>query len=105
MQSVWNRRLEHAANAQRYKPVTRCPRSLCLLGYQAVRGTHVNIVDLIEWGRSQRSNAKRVHTFRTLEDLRVYTKKTGKIFRNPFNEEDSNVILRHLLRRIFRENL
>jgi len=67
---------------------------------QAVRRTHVNIVDLIAWGRS--GSEDKVQTFRDVAELRAYTKETGKIFRNPFDQESGNVVLRHLLRNIFR---
>ncbi|KFY74523.1 hypothetical protein V499_05456 [Pseudogymnoascus sp. VKM F-103] len=70
---------------------------------QAVRKTQVNIVDLIEWGRS--GSKGRVRTFRDVEELRAYTKETGKIFHNMFAKESSNVVLRHLLRHIFRVSL
>ncbi|KAH8758844.1 hypothetical protein BGZ57DRAFT_944370 [Hyaloscypha finlandica] len=70
---------------------------------EAVRRTHVNIVDLIEWGRS--GSEEKVQTFRDVAELRAYTKKTSKIFRNTFDQEGGNVVLRHLLRKIFRESL
>lgn len=69
----------------------------------AARRTHVNIVDLIEWGRS--NSKEKVQTFRDVAKLRAYTKDTGKIFRNTFDKEDGNVVLRHLLRKIFRVEL
>ncbi|KAF1846454.1 uncharacterized protein K460DRAFT_406657 [Cucurbitaria berberidis CBS 394.84] len=68
---------------------------------KAVRSTHVNIIDLIEWGRRRGDTDEKVRTFRNLDALRVYTTETGKIFRNRFDEEDGNVVLRHLLRKIF----
>ena len=61
---------------------------------------NVDIVDLIEWGRKRGNIDERVQTFRTVAELRAYSKGTGKISRNTFDEEDSNVILRHLLRNI-----
>lgn len=61
--------------------------------------------DLIEWGRGRGNTEERVQTFRKMAELRAYTKSTGKIFRNTFDQEDGNVVLRHLLRRIFRESL
>jgi len=70
---------------------------------QAVRRTNVNIVDLIEWGRSGRK--EKVETFRNVAELRAYTKETGKIFRNTLKQQSGNVVLRHLLRKIFRESL
>ncbi|TVY12902.1 hypothetical protein LARI1_G009146, partial [Lachnellula arida] len=70
---------------------------------EAARRTHVNIVDLIEWGRS--GNKEKAQTFRDVAELRAYTKETGKIFRNTFDQEDGNVVLRHLLRKIFRGSL
>jgi len=69
----------------------------------AVRRTHVNIVDLIEWGRS--NSKKKVQTFGTVTELRAYTKETGKIFRNTLKQKGGNVVLRHLLRKIFSESL
>jgi hypothetical protein len=36
-------------------------------------------------------------------ELQAYTKETGKIFCHTFDREGSNVALRHLLRKIFRE--
>ncbi|KAN0086315.1 hypothetical protein V8E54_000003 [Elaphomyces granulatus] len=56
---------------------------------EAVRRTHVNIVDLIEWGRRRGNTEERVQQF------------TGKVFRNTLDQEDGNVVLRHLLRKIF----
>ncbi|PMD60523.1 uncharacterized protein K444DRAFT_394650 [Hyaloscypha bicolor E] len=70
---------------------------------EAVRRTYVNIVDLIEWGRS--GSEEKVQTFYDVAELRAYTKETGKIFRNTFNQEGGNVVLRHLLRKIFRGSL
>ena len=43
--------------------------------------------------------------FRNVAELRAYTTNTGKIFRNTFDQEDGNVVLRHLLRKIFRGSL
>lgn len=63
---------------------------------------YVNIVDLIEWARSggERSN---IRLFHSLDELRDYTKATRKIFRNNLeNTETGNIVLRHLLRFIFR---
>ncbi|KAH8719406.1 hypothetical protein GQ44DRAFT_712336 [Phaeosphaeriaceae sp. PMI808] len=68
---------------------------------KAVRRTHVNIVDLIEWGRQRSDSAERVRNFPDLDALRVYTKETRKIFHNTLDEENGNVVLRHLLRKIF----
>ncbi|OAL23216.1 hypothetical protein AYO20_11028 [Fonsecaea nubica] len=80
--------------------VTPLPRT-CRQCEQAVRRTHVNIVDLIEWGRRRGGDTDdaRVPTFRNEAELRTYTKKTRKIFRNTL--EHDNVVLRHLLRHIF----
>jgi hypothetical protein len=65
--------------------------------------THINIVDLLEWGRSD--SEEKDQTFSNVAELRAYTKKTGKIFRNTFDQEDGNVVLRHLLRKIFLREL
>lgn len=67
-----------------------------------MRGIYVNIVDLIDWARSggERSN---IRLFHSLAELRDYTRTTRKIFRNNFVEsETGNIVLRHLLRFIFR---
>jgi len=48
---------------------------------------------------------ERVQTFHNVAELRAYTTRTGKIFRNTINQENGNVVLRHLLRMIFRESL
>jgi hypothetical protein len=64
----------------------------------------VNIVDLIEWGRNRGSSENRVDTFEDLARLRTYTKTTGKIYHNTLRQGDGNVVLRHLLRKIFRED-
>ena len=63
----------------------------------------MNIIDLIEWGRS--GSEEKVHTFRDVAELRNYTKETRKIFLNTFDQEGGNVVLRHLLRKNFRESL
>ncbi|CAO2655006.1 Nn.00g117390.m01.CDS01 [Neocucurbitaria sp. VM-36] len=68
---------------------------------EVVRRTHVNIVDLIEWGRKRDQTEDQVQTFRNVTALRKYTKKTGKIFHNTLDQEDGNVVLRHLLRKMF----
>lgn len=48
---------------------------------------------------------EKVQTFRDVAELRAYTKETGKIFRNTFDQECGNVVLRHKLRKIFRGSL
>uniref|UniRef100_L7IPV8 C2H2-type domain-containing protein n=1 Tax=Pyricularia oryzae (strain P131) TaxID=1143193 RepID=L7IPV8_PYRO1 len=76
----------------------------CEMCERAVRSIYVNIVDLIEWARAQRGHdVQPVQTFASLEDLRSYTIETKKIYHNRLkNLDEDNVILRHLLRRIFR---
>ncbi|KAK7221888.1 hypothetical protein V2G26_009891 [Clonostachys chloroleuca] len=78
------------------------PPPTCALCKKAARNKHVNIVDLIDWGRNQ--SGKKVRIFRDVDQLRTYTRETGKIFRNPYDEgeDGGNMVLRHLLRRIFR---
>ncbi|KAF1809571.1 hypothetical protein P152DRAFT_153006 [Eremomyces bilateralis CBS 781.70] len=71
---------------------------------RAVRRTHVNIVDLIEWGRKRGDKEKRVQTFQTVAELREYCSRTGKIFSNTTDRKDSNVVLRHLLRKLLGES-
>jgi len=71
---------------------------------QAVRGVYVNIIDLIEWARQGASPGQAcVKRFRNLSELRRYTKETRRVFRNDLTDsDDGNVVLRHLLRFIFR---
>ena len=66
---------------------------------------HIDIVDLIEWGRGRGNTEERAQTFRDVAELRAYTNSMGKIFCNTFDQEDGNVVLRHLLRKIFRGRL
>lgn len=61
----------------------------------------MNIVDLIEWSRIRGDNELSVRVFSTIGALVKYIRETGKIFRNTMNGGDGNVVLRHLLRRIF----
>lgn len=68
---------------------------------QTLRRTHVNIVDLIEWGRSGRPADNPVTVYRTVEELRVYTMREGKVFPQHEVQRDdgeTNIVLRHLLR-------
>ncbi|KOS41440.1 hypothetical protein ACN38_g7681 [Penicillium nordicum] len=75
----------------------------CKQAVNVVRDVFVNIVDLITWARSGSTN-NRVQRFSSLQKLREYTKETKKVFRNNLDEgdDDGNVVLRHLLRFIFR---
>ncbi|KAL4888093.1 hypothetical protein BDV59DRAFT_148976 [Aspergillus ambiguus] len=83
--------------AVRIEPLPRT----CLECEKAVRGIHVNIVDLIDWARNRADNSE-VQIFKTLEELREYTRTTRKIFRNNFDQRGTgNVVLRHLLRSIY----
>ena len=66
-----------------------------------MRKTHVNIIDLIEWGRKRGDTEKKVQTFRKLEELQDYTKETKKFFHFSPDQEDKNVVLSNLLRVIF----
>ena len=69
-----------------------------------MRHRHVNLVDLIEWGRSGGENGgKKVRIFGSVKELSQYSKETGKIFRNDLDEhiDEGGVVLRHLLRRLF----
>lgn len=56
-------------------------------------------MDLVEWGRSNREEA--VQTFPDVLELADYIRSTDKIFRFP-KDQDEHVVLRHLLRKIFR---
>lgn len=69
---------------------------------QRLRNTHVNIVDLIEWGRTGQTDTS-VEVFGTEEALVDYTKRKGKYFPQDGVENDAgekNVVLRHLLRKM-----
>jgi hypothetical protein len=61
---------------------------------QRVRGTHVNIVDLIKWGRrgDERHN---VRIFKSRGDLAEYTERENKIFAKALvvdDEGDMNIV-------------
>ncbi|KAI2754865.1 hypothetical protein DTO012A8_9758 [Penicillium roqueforti] len=49
----------------------------CKQAVRVIRGVFVNIIDLIDWARSG-STTNRVQRFSSLEQLRKYTKQTGK---------------------------
>lgn len=61
---------------------------------------HVNIVDLIAWGRGSDGQGA-VRVFDTLKQLKDYSLSNGKVF--PLSDVESggetNIVLRHLLRR------
>ncbi|KFZ20244.1 hypothetical protein V501_00256 [Pseudogymnoascus sp. VKM F-4519 (FW-2642)] len=66
----------------------------------AVRTRHVNVVDLIEWGRKGGDIGEtNIQIFKSVTELSEYSKRTGKVFRNNLASSDNgNVVLRHLLR-------
>jgi hypothetical protein len=47
--------------------------------FQAIRNTHVNIVDLIEWGRCGGDQGT-VQLLKTKQELKEYTMETQKYF-------------------------
>ncbi|KAK5996078.1 hypothetical protein PT974_04505 [Cladobotryum mycophilum] len=67
-----------------------------------LRGTHVNIVDLIHWASKGRNEDAPVRKFDSEEELANYTRSKMKIFprQRTKNEEEQNLVLAHLLRRI-----
>ncbi|KAL8653158.1 MAG: hypothetical protein Q9210_002259 [Variospora velana] len=66
---------------------------LCRL---SVRGRHVNIIDLIEWGRS---GGKHVQIFRTVKELSDYSYNSQKIYsKQAVDEMEAGAVLKHLLR-------
>ncbi|KAL7808642.1 hypothetical protein V8C26DRAFT_412762 [Trichoderma gracile] len=71
-----------------------------------LRNTHVNIVDLIHWGRKGGEEAEdnaAPEVFKSLQELKDYTFRSHKIFEQEQLREynGGNVVLRHLLRRLF----
>ncbi|KAL7907791.1 hypothetical protein GGI35DRAFT_481439 [Trichoderma velutinum] len=70
-----------------------------------LRTTHVNIVDLIAWGRNggDEDEGKKVRVFKTVSELRKYTVKHKKIFAKAILKQynGGNVVLKHLLRVLF----
>ncbi|KAL7799951.1 hypothetical protein V8C37DRAFT_366123 [Trichoderma ceciliae] len=69
-----------------------------------LRNTHVNIVDLIDWGRRRggEDEASSIEVFRSVEELRKYTLDRDKVFamRELKEYKGGNVVLRHLLRHL-----
>ena len=57
--------------------------------------THVNLSDLLDTTRQN----TRVHVFASEEELREYTRETGRIF--PKEEAYAGGLLKYLLRQIF----
>ncbi|KAK4082264.1 uncharacterized protein Triagg1_2076 [Trichoderma aggressivum f. europaeum] len=70
-----------------------------------LRTTHVNIVDLINWGRKggNENEGKKVRVFTSVEELKDYSVKSKKIFKKEQLKSYSggNVVLKHLLRVFF----
>lgn len=56
---------------------------------------HVNLSDLLDTTRQ----GTRVHVFASEEELRIYTKRTGRMF--PKEEAYAGGLLKYLLREIF----
>ncbi|KAJ5458578.1 hypothetical protein N7475_009966, partial [Penicillium sp. IBT 31633x] len=75
----------------------------CGQGVRRTRGLFVNIIDLIEWARSENQNIP-VRRFPNLQVLREYSRRTNRIFPSSSLDEyhGGNVVLRHLLRFIYR---
>ncbi|KAL8981836.1 MAG: hypothetical protein Q9177_005453 [Variospora cf. flavescens] len=62
----------------------------------SVRGRHVNIIDLIEWGRS---GGKHVRIFRTIKELSDYSFASQKIYsKKEVDELEAGAVLKYLLR-------
>ncbi|CAK7216926.1 hypothetical protein SBRCBS47491_002989 [Sporothrix bragantina] len=75
---------------------------------QELRQTHVNIVDLIEWGRNGQPTDHPVEVYGTILELSDYTFATNKIFpADKVRDDDgeTNIVLRHLLRRLPRRGI
>jgi len=66
---------------------------------ETIMSTHINLVDMHE----QRRMGLKARTFATLEELRAYTKETGR--RYPLDEAYADGLLRYLLREIDRDYL
>ena len=67
-----------------------------LIRLQAVRGRHVNMVDLISY---RRGGLDTVEVFPDVESLRQYTIQTKRYF--PKDSLEAGALLKHLLREIF----
>ena len=70
-----------------------------LTGAKKVQTTHVNLIDLVERARS----GEEVRVFRDLDELREYTKSTGKFF--PKEDAYAGGVLKYLLREILQTRL
>ncbi|KAH8665931.1 hypothetical protein BGZ60DRAFT_410213 [Tricladium varicosporioides] len=68
----------------------------CKLCRKAVRGRHVNIVDLIQWARGR--EVKEVKIFKTVKELSVYSYKKKRLYDK--NQAGQGAVLRHLLRHL-----
>ncbi|EPE07507.1 zinc finger protein 135-like protein [Ophiostoma piceae UAMH 11346] len=69
-----------------------------------VKKTHVNIVDLIDWGRAGSPASRPVKIFKNVFGLSAYTRESAKIFPRGqvvSREGHKNIVLKHLLRTIF----
>lgn len=66
------------------------------LAGKAVKGRHVNMIDLIH---QRRGGYDSVQIFETLDDLREYTKEHRRYF--PKDTLESGALLQNLLRHIF----
>ncbi|KAL7955969.1 hypothetical protein V8C34DRAFT_326725 [Trichoderma compactum] len=70
-----------------------------------LRTTHVNIVDLIDWGRKggNENEGEKVRVFKTVGGLKKYTVKHEKVFAKRLLKQyhGGNVVMKHLLRVLF----
>lgn len=61
-----------------------------------MRSRHVNILDLIEWGRD---GGKYVQIFRTVKELGAYSFENNKIYsKSARNQLKAGAVLKNLLR-------
>jgi hypothetical protein len=65
----------------------------------------VNIVDLIEWDEIVGVTKQESRPSVMWWGCGTTPKRQGKIYRNTLDQAGSNVVMRHLLRKIYRENL
>lgn len=104
---VWFGREDEIANWHalcRAVGVVPLPKQ-CRKCEKALRGKHVNLVDLIHWARTSETRGQRVRTFRSVSELASYCVETKKYFplenvKKAEHKSNGKVVIRHLLRHL-----